>query len=174
VPGARLIVRNGDLIAEDNRRALAHRFARHGVERTRVAILPGTNRRGVLESYAMVDISLDTAPYCGGNTIAESLWQGVPVITLKGPRFSSAYGASLLTASGLADLVADSAGDYVRRAAALAADAERRAVCRSGLRCMVQEHGFSDADRFTRTLEHAYLDMMVRRNDRVPSALEGV
>ena len=172
VPGSRLIVRNGDLVAEDNRRALARKFARWGVDSGTVMILPGTTRRGVLESYANVDISLDTVPYCGGNTIAESLWQGVPVITLKGSRFSSAYGASLLTASGLPELIASSPDDYVARAAALAGDSVRLARYRSNLRRMVKEHGFSDAERFTRRLEDAYVDMLARRAQRTAARIE--
>ena len=162
-PGSRLFVRNGELTPADNRQAIVHAFERRGIDRARLLILPGATRQGVLESYAEVDISLDTFPYCGGNTIAESLWQGVPVVTLKGDRFSSAYGASLLTASGLADLVADTPEEYVRKAVALAGDADRLRFHRGNLRSWVKTFGFSDADRFTATVETAYHDMLARK-----------
>ena len=68
---------------------------------------------------------LDTWPYCGGNSTAEALWHGVPVITLKGDRFASRYGASLLAAAGCADLVADSPEQYVAIAKRLAGDPAR-------------------------------------------------
>ena len=163
VPRSRLFLRNGELTAADNRLAMVRAFAQRGIDRARLLILPGANRQGVLEGYADVDISLDTFPYCGGNTIAESLWQGVPVVTLRGDRFSSAYGASLLTASGLADLVAGTPEEYVRKAVDLAGDAERLRVYRDNLRAWVVQFGFSDADRFTATVETAYRDMLVRK-----------
>jgi predicted O-linked N-acetylglucosamine transferase (SPINDLY family) len=162
-PDSRLLVRNGELTPADNRQALVRAFERRGIDRARLLILPGATRQGVLDNYADVDISLDTFPYCGGNTIAESLWQGVPVVTLKGDRFSSAYGASLLTASGLADLVADTPEAYVRKAVALAGDADRLGFYRMHLRAWVKVFGFGDADRFTADVETAYDDMLVRK-----------
>jgi FkbM family methyltransferase len=162
-PHSRLFVRNNELTPDDNRQAMVRAFEQRGIPCERLLVLPGTNRQGVLESYAQVDISLDTFPYCGGNTIAESLWQGVPVVTLKGDRMSAAYGASLLTASGLSELVAETPADYIEIAVALASDGERLAAYRANLRTMVHAHGFSDADKFTARLETAYLDMMARR-----------
>ena len=163
VPESRLFIRNNELTPADNRRALAAAFAAHGIGSERLRLLAGTHRRGVLDSYAEVDISLDTFPYCGGNTIAESLWQGVPVITLRGERFSSAYGASLLTASGLPELVARTPAEYVDIAAALAADSARLRAYRDSLRDAVRAHGFADADRFTATLDAAYEELLRRR-----------
>ena len=167
-PGSRLFIRNNELTPADNRLALQRAFEARGISRDRLLILAGTNRQGVLESYGQVDISLDTFPYCGGNTIAESLWQGVPVVTLKGHRMSEAYGASLLTASGLPELVAEAPEDYIRIAVTLAGDAGRLAAYRTTLRSMVMSHGFSDANRFTGNLEAAYLDMMARRFAKAP------
>ena len=166
VPDSRLLIMNAELTPADNRQALARAFAHRGIACDRLLIRPGATRQRVLESYAQVDISLDTFPYCGGNTIAESLWQGVPVVTRKGDRFSSAYGASLLTASGVPELIADTAEEYVHKAVALAGDANRLTYYRANLRTFVKRFGFSDADAFTTNLEAAYLDMLARRNQR--------
>jgi predicted O-linked N-acetylglucosamine transferase (SPINDLY family) len=157
-----------ELTPADNREALRRQFAHHGIDRARLLILPGTTRQGVLETYADVDISLDTFPYCGGNTIAESLWQGVPVVTLQGDRCSSAYGAAVLTSSGLADLIAHTPEEYVRLAAGLAGDQARLLFYRANLRRMVMEHGFSDADRYTAGLDAAYLAMLAERGAGIP------
>jgi predicted O-linked N-acetylglucosamine transferase (SPINDLY family) len=162
-PTSRLFIRNGELTPADNRRVLLEAFERRGIAPARLLLLPGTNRQGVLESYARVDVSLDTFPYCGGNTIAESLWQGVPVVTLKGDRFSSAYGASLLAASGLPELIAETPDEYVRKAVALAGDSNRLRSYRVNLRSFVERYGFSDADRFATTMEAAYQDMLAKK-----------
>jgi hypothetical protein len=159
VPGATLMVMNRELTPKDNQEALWRRFECLGVNRDRVRLRPGGDRHAVLAAYAEVDVSLDTYPYCGGNTIAESLWQGVPVVTWRGDRFSSAYGASLLTASGLTELVATSPEEYVRLAARLARSPVRLQQLRARMRHDVVAHGFSDARRFVHDLEAAYESM---------------
>lgn len=162
VPQSRLLLRNASLSWVDNRRFLADLFARNGIGPERLMLEAGGDRLEIMADYARVDISLDSFPYCGGNTIAESLHQGVPVVTLRGSTFASCYGSSILEASGCADLVADTPDDYVRLAAELAAAPERLAVYRTCLRDMMVEHGFSDSERFARKLEAAYRDMLGR------------
>ena len=88
-------------------------------------MLAGTDRDTNLQNYTLMDISLDSWPYCGGNSLAEALWQGVPVITLKGVRATSSYGASLVRAAGLVDLIAETPAQFVEIAMELASDAER-------------------------------------------------
>lgn len=162
-PDSRFCIRNGDLTPSDNRDALARQFERHGIDRSRLSILPGTDRMGVLDSYAQVDIALDTYPYCGGNTSAEALWQGVPVISLTGPRFASAYGGAVLAAAGLHELIAQTPDDYVRLAIELAGDPARLGRYRTELRRMVMAHGFSNADTFAAAMDDAYVEMMRQR-----------
>lgn len=162
VPGSKLFLRNMGLASKANRDFMERRFARWGIESTRLRLQPGGDREDIKANYNEVDISFDTWPYCGGNTIAESQWMGVPVITLKGDRFPAAYGASLLEASGCADLIATSNADFVAKCKALAEDSDRIIHYRKNLRRMMVEHGFGDAARFARELEAAY-EVMMRR-----------
>jgi predicted O-linked N-acetylglucosamine transferase (SPINDLY family) len=92
----------------------------------------------------------------------EALWMGVPVVALAGDRRASRVGASLLTRAGLADLVAETPDDYVRIAANLAADRERLAALRGGLRAQLGKTTLIDAKRFTRSVEDAYRTMWRR------------
>lgn len=161
-PNSRLFLRNMGLNSLANRRFMERRFARWGIASNRLRLQPGGGREEIKANYNDVDISLDTWPYCGGNTIAESQWMGVPVVSLKGDRFPSAYGASLLTASGCADLVAATPADYVRICADLAKDSRRIVQYRKNLRRMMVQHGFGDGARFARELEAAYDDMLRR------------
>jgi len=163
VPDSLFFMRNGQLSAPDNRQFLQDRFWRFGIAPERLRILEGTDPETILRNYDDVDISLDTWPYCGGNTIAEALWQGVPVVTLMGNRFSGRYGASLLTAAGCPELVAQSADDYIKIASELAHSPSRLDHYRSSLRRMVQANGLSDAEGFARKLEAAYIEMLGRR-----------
>ncbi|MEP7305689.1 MAG: glycosyltransferase [Acidobacteriota bacterium] len=160
VPDSRLYLRNQELTPRDNRQFMIDRFRRHGIAAERVRVAAGATRLEILRSYDEVDISLDTWPYCGGNTIAESIWQGVPVVTLKGTRFVSRYGASLLLAAGCPELVGVTKEAYIDVAAGLARAPERLAHYRQHLRSMAREFGFSDAERFARKLDEAYRSMM--------------
>jgi predicted O-linked N-acetylglucosamine transferase (SPINDLY family) len=114
-----------------------------------------------------VDIALDTYPYCGGNTTAEALWQGVPVVTLSGPRFSSSYGASLLYSAGCPELIARSSDEYIEIAAALARSKDRLIAYRSRLRAGVIEHGLGNADVFTPQLEDSLIAMRMRAGQSI-------
>jgi protein O-GlcNAc transferase len=162
VPNSVFFIRNAELSPADNRQFLQDRFWRFGIAPERLRILGGTDRATILRGYDDVDISLDTWPYCGGNTIAEALWQGVPVVTLKGNRFSGNYGASLLTAAGCPELIARSADEYLEIVSRLAASPEELKRYRADLRTMVKEHGLSDPARFAGKLEAAYIEMMNR------------
>ena len=170
VPDSILFLRNAQLTPEDNRQFMQTRFRRHGVAEDRLRLLSGTDRQTILRCYDEVDIGLDTWPYSGGNTIAESLWQGVPLITLLNARFSGRYSASLLTAAGCAALVAKTPEEYVSLAVNLSRQPEKLTYYRKELRRMANEFGLSDARQFARKLDAAQIEMMNilhnRRQDR--------
>jgi hypothetical protein len=162
VPKSRLHIQNVQIVNERSRRFLAERFRSFGIDPERLILANGVERQALLKVYADIDISLDTWPYCGGNSTAEALWHGVPVITLKGDRFASRYGASLLAAAGCSDLVADSPEQYVAIAKRLAGDPARLTRLRHELRDMSIEYGLGDSVGFARRLEDAYVDMLSR------------
>lgn len=164
IPNARLVMQGKGFTAPSDRDFFLKKFGWFGVDATRLTLLPAGPRAEVIGNYARVDISLDTWPYCGGNTIAESIHQGVPVISLCGDRFASAYGAAHITACGLSDLVAHSPVDFVAIAVALSRDSPRLVALRTELRAMAFQHGFSDSRKFCRDIEAAYKDMYTRRS----------
>jgi predicted O-linked N-acetylglucosamine transferase (SPINDLY family) len=162
VPGSRLVLQNPGMDNPGNAAFVRRRLGWFGIDPERVTILPGTDRHTILSNYDLMDISLDSWPYSGGNTIAEALWQGVPVITLKGKRFVSAYGASLIAAAGIADLVAHDFDQFADIALGLANDRKRLASLRQDLRAMMVEHGLSDARGMAHALEDAFFEMVRR------------
>jgi len=174
LPDARLFIRNFELSPADNRRALERQFAGHGIDPGRLRLAGKGTRHDIPRSYADVDIALDTYPYCGGNTTAEALWQGVPVVTLAGPRFSASYGASLLNGAGCPELVAWTHDEYIDLAVALAQAPDELVAYRAHLRSMVIEHGLGNADIFTPQFEDSLIRMRMRagheRNPPRPAA----
>jgi protein O-GlcNAc transferase len=121
-----------------------------------------TDGVGHLAEYESIDVSLDTLPWSGGTTTCESLWMGVPMLTLRGPRPSGRLSASLLGAVGLGELVAETPAHYVARAARLATDAVGLARMRAELRDRVRRSPLCDGAAFTGRLEAAYRDLWRR------------
>jgi predicted O-linked N-acetylglucosamine transferase (SPINDLY family) len=114
-----------------------------------------------LQALGRADVLLDAWPWCGHTTACEALWMGVPVVTLLGGRHAGRMTASVLTCLGLWDLVAETPGEYVKAAAALAADQGRRARLRATMRQRMLASPLCDGVAFTRGLEAAY-DGLVR------------
>jgi hypothetical protein len=77
---------------------------------------------------------LDTFPYNGHTTSLDSLWMGVPVITLVGQTTVGRAGLSQLTNLGLPELIGGTPEDFVRIAVDLAGDLPRLGDLRTTLR----------------------------------------
>lgn len=160
VPGSRLLLKARALNDEAVRANVCTRFAAHGIRADRLLLHRyAPHLTAHLEVYRQVDIALDSTPYNGTTTTCEALAMGVPVVTLAGRRHAARVGASLLSRVGLADLVASDAEGFVAVAAGLAADRERLAVLRAGLRARLAASPLGDAPRFARTLEAAFRAM---------------
>jgi protein O-GlcNAc transferase len=65
------------------------------------------------KAYAQVDLSLDCWPQTGGVSSCDSLWMGVPMVTLIGDRVIQRTSASLLTILGLTDFIVDTKEQYI-------------------------------------------------------------
>lgn len=127
-----------------------------GVDASRVRIVPPLPMEDYFRTFDEVDIALDSTPYSGGTTTCDTLWMGVPVVTLAGTRSVSRSAASLLATIGLPEWIADSPEAYVDRAAAFAADRSLLAALRATLRQRMRASPLMDEPRFVHDLEAAY------------------
>lgn len=128
-----------------------------GVSPGRVTFLPYVAFDEYFRRFNAADIALDSMPYSGCSTTVDTLWMGVPVITLPGTTSVSRSTASILSVLGLTEWIASSPGDYVRLAADLAQDPP--AVCGLRLRERMRTSPLMDEVRFTRDLEAALRGM---------------
>jgi predicted O-linked N-acetylglucosamine transferase (SPINDLY family) len=158
VPGAKLML---EILGLDNpgfRDGVEQRFARLGIDPARL-ILIANDRKNQYVLYNRIDIALDPFPCNGGTTSLDTLWMGVPFVSLAGTNFISRLGVTILNNGGLAELVAADGPDYIRIASELALDPDRLRRMRAGLRARVQTSPLMDVARFTRHLEQAYRGM---------------
>ena len=75
--------------------------------------------------YKNIDLSLDTFPYPGVTTSFESIWMGVPVITLMGFNFNSRCGVSINKNLGLDNLISTNIEDYINICSDLALNPDK-------------------------------------------------
>ncbi|MGI9211317.1 MAG: hypothetical protein ACR2HF_02495, partial [Methylococcaceae bacterium] len=126
--------------------------------------------------HAEVDIALDPFPFGGGTTTCETLWMGVPVITVTGqeggdfaPRFASRMGRAFLGSLGLNELVAETVEEYRDIAVGLAHDQGRLRSLRHTLRARMANAALTDEARFVREMEAAYRGMWHHELNRAQS-----
>jgi protein O-GlcNAc transferase len=157
LPQARLLLK-GKQFADGATRALfLARLGERGVVAERVELLAWVpDATAHLAVYDRVDIALDPFPYNGTTTTCESLWMGVPVVTLRGDRHAGRVGASLLDQVGLTDLIANSVEEYVEIALALAGNPERLGDLRRSLRPRLAASPLCDGRAFAHKIEATF------------------
>jgi predicted O-linked N-acetylglucosamine transferase (SPINDLY family) len=146
VPGSRFLFVRPEASGESfmaNARAI---FAARDVDPARLEFVGVRGQH--LPHYNSIDIALDSFPHVGGTTTCETLWMGVPTVTLAGPGFPERLSYSNLSNAGLGDLCAFTAEAFVEKAVALAEDRARRRQLRAGLREMIRKRPLGDAQRF--------------------------
>jgi protein O-GlcNAc transferase len=156
VDGSRLFLKSWSLADEGCRSDLVDAFANHGVEPGRLILEGFSPRAEGLAAYNRVDIALDPFPFGGCTTTADTLWMGVPVVTLSGERWSGRMSQMILSSVGLDDWIAGDIDSYVAIAVSRANNLQGLAQLRASLRDRLERSSFCDSEGFTRTLEDAY------------------
>ena len=156
VEGSRLILKTWRHFDADSQASLLARFASHGVEDNRLILEGRSPLAEALAAYSRVDIALDPFPFGGGTTTADTLWMGVPLVTLQGERWTGRMSQSILATLDLNEWVAKDVGHYIEIACRLAADLPHLIGMRADLRGRLESSPFCDGLRFTKSLEEAY------------------
>jgi predicted O-linked N-acetylglucosamine transferase (SPINDLY family) len=137
---------------ESGERAVAALVARR-IARERLSWHLRTGPEGHFESFADIDVALDSFPYNGATTTCDALLMGVPVLVVAGDRTLARGGVSLLNTIGLPDWIAESPQQLAAVAQRQLADVERIANLRAELPQRMRASPLMDAPRFTRNLE---------------------
>jgi len=140
----------------NHRQRLLDQFSGAGIEPGRIEFIDRQSRMEYLKQYDRIDLTLDTFPFGGHTTALDSLWMGVPVVTLEGRTSVGRAASSALHNLGLSQLVARTAEEFVSMAAGLAGDLKTLAELRSGLRQRMQKSALTDGARFARYMENIY------------------
>jgi len=123
-------------------------FAREGIAPERIECVTYRSEVPHGRQYAGVDIALDHYPYNGVTTTCETLYAGVPVVSLHGRHCASRSGLSILSSLELGELVASTPEQYVRIALELAGNLPRLEQLRADLRGRFERSPLRDEKRF--------------------------
>ena len=92
----------------------------------------------------------------------ESLWMGLPFISLRDRPSMGRVGATVLHGAGHDEWIADSEQEYLDKLVALATDVPALAATRAGLREQMRSSPLCDGAGFARRMEQTYRQMWQR------------
>ena len=157
VSDSRLMLKARSFADPDTRARCLHAFGDRGIAPQQLDLRERTrDLRDSFAAYNAMDIALDPFPYNGTTTTFDALWMGTPVVALAGDRHSGRVGASILTHAGAEDLIAESTGDYIDLAVALAQDQGRLDALTRSLRASLEASSLMDATGFADKMERTY------------------
>ena len=117
--------------------------------------------------HDQVDLALDAiGSHAGVTTTCDLLWMGVPVVSLKGSVMAQRQGASILSAIGCADWVAETPHEYVATALRMAQQHLHHNAARADFRARLAGAAPFRPDALARELEAAYRSMLAERIGR--------
>lgn len=159
VDGSRLLLRAAPLAAKSVREFMERRMTAAGIDVASVSLEGPLPHRALLEAYGDMDIALDPLAYSGGVTTLESLWMGVPVVTLPGTTFARRHSLSHLMNAGMPEFIADSEDDYVARAADAMTAARSSASYRQDIKERIERSPIPDAQRYAEQFDRVLLEL---------------
>jgi protein O-GlcNAc transferase len=118
-----------------------------------------------LARHRLADLFLDTLPYNAHTTASDALWAGLPLLTQIGETFAGRVAASLLTAIGLPELIAQTPQQFESMAIELATKPEALAAIKDKLAQNRLTRPLFDTRLYTRHIESAYAAMYQRHRD---------
>jgi predicted O-linked N-acetylglucosamine transferase (SPINDLY family) len=138
-----------------------------GVAPERLIFSPRVPLEAHLGRLAHADLFLDTFCCNAHTTALDALWAGLPVLTLRGTTMASRIASTFVRSVGLDDLVAETAGQYERKALQLASDPAALQRLKTALARRASTPLFDTPAR-VRALERAFSAMIERHRAGLP------
>ena len=143
---------------ETNQR-LRERAAAQGIAPERLVYAEKMPNPDHLARYVLADLFLDSFPYGAHTTASDSLWMGVPILTLMGRSFAARVCADLVTAAGFPELVTRTPDEYVQKAIALGRDRTALKTLRERVLTARTTSLLFDTPKLVKHLEALYEEM---------------
>ncbi|MDA8802634.1 tetratricopeptide repeat protein [Amylibacter sp.] len=129
---------------------------KRGVDPSRIIFADFIKMEDHLARYTLADIFLDTFNFNGHTTAADALWAGTPLITKLGKSFAARVAGSLLTATGLTELITNTEKEYEALIIQLANNPLELEKIKEKLKKNSISNSLFDTEKYTFNLEKAY------------------
>jgi protein O-GlcNAc transferase len=156
IPNARLLIDSSDFKDPLAQNEIKLRFSEYGIESDRLEI--GFNSPA-WDTLRKVDIGLDCFPHNSGTTLFETLYMGIPFVTLAGRPSVGRLGASILEGLGRKEWIAYTEEEYIEKIVNLSKDVSALNTLRKNLRQEMEASSLMNEPAFARSVEKAYRQM---------------
>lgn len=156
VPGSVLWLLNSSAETDERLRKYA---ADRGADPSRIIFADKMPNAAHLARYPLADLFLDNFPYGAHTTASDSMWMGVPILTLSGRSFASRVCASLVHAAGIGEMECTTEQEYIERAVEFGNDPSKLAPIKAKLIAGRDTCVLFDTPKLVHHLEDLYRQM---------------
>ena len=110
--------------------------------------------------FACADLFIDTFAWNGNSTAIDSLWTGLPVVTLLGKGYAARTTASLLNTLDLNELIANSTNEYEEIVISLARNPNKLKLLKNKLLNSKYTNPLFRSKVFIKDLESQYINLV--------------
>ena len=127
-----------------------------GIDTSRVTFRHSSN---IFAALGDIDILLDSFPHSGGTMLFDSLWMGVPTITMASRPPVGRIGTSLMMNLNMDEWVVNDEDAYIKKAMSITQALDELALLRSNMRSRMQKSPVMNEGNYATHVEHAYAKM---------------
>ena len=142
---------------ENSKKNLKREFEKKNIDPKRIIFCEKAPISEHLSRIKHADLFLDTFPYNAHTTCSDSIWAGLPLLTLEGESFQSRVASSLLKTSSLNELIVKSESEYVEKAVHIGKNKEYLNELKKKLIIGREKNSLFDNVSFTKNVEKAYV-----------------
>ena len=111
-----------------------------------------------LKSFKLADLFLDTIPYNAGATAMDSLYAGLPILTMSGDSFMSRTSGSLVNTLNMQELIVNSFDDYKNLASSIYKNNKIDEI-KSKLKKQISDSSLFNSMIYTKNIEDAFFQI---------------
>jgi predicted O-linked N-acetylglucosamine transferase (SPINDLY family) len=156
VPGSVLWLLTSTAETDERLRKYA---ADRGVDPSRIIFADKMPNAAHLARYPLADLFLDNFPYGAHTTASDSMWMGVPILTLSGRSFAARVSSSLVHAAGIGEMHCKTEQEFIERAVEFGNDPAKLAPIKAKLIAGRDTCLLFDTPNLVRHLEDLYRHM---------------
>lgn len=160
VPNSKIIIKSPYFKDQGIRYNYLKTLCKNNISEDRIVLFSYfENKSDHFNIYNSIDLCLDPFPYNGTTTSCDSLWMGVPFVTLEGNNHRGRVGVSILKNMKLENFIAPNIDKYIEIASVTSTNLSKLSLLRASLRDKMINSTLCDYSKFASNIEKIYLDI---------------